>query len=142
MVDQGVTYDTTDDQYVFSFPTKSPKGSVQFSAVDQLNLWATYQEHYCEHKPSMTCYFNDDNFLDVGAWIWDHFGEVSGIAFFPEQDWESVFEHPPYTRITKEQYEASVKNIKLDYSKLPEYETEDNTEVSKELACSGLNCEI
>lgn len=132
--------------FVFYFPMKSPKTSVvveDMRATDQLVIWEAYADHWCEHKPSMTCYYTDDNFMEVGSWIWKNFDKVSGISFLPYSD--HVYQQAPYQPITEEEYDQWVartpKNV--DWSGLGKYEWEDNTIASQELACTAAGgCEI
>ena len=128
---------------VFSFPIKSPEGSVsasEESAIDQLERWKIYQDHWCEHKPSCTVYYDDDEFLEVGAWVWKHFDDISGISFLPKQD--HVYVQAPYEEISEEKYEELKAAMpKVNWRDLEEYETEDTTTSSHTLACSGNICE-
>ena len=130
---------------VYSFPVKSPRTSTtvkQVGAMQQLALWKTYQNSWCEHKPSITVYYTDDEFLQVAQWIWDNFDICSGISLLPVSD--HVYQQAPYEDITAEKYkelvEAMPKNV--DWSDLEQYEMEDNTTGSQELACVGGACEI
>ena len=130
---------------VFSFPVKSPKNAITVSdvgAMQQLELWKTYQNHWCEHKPSITVYYTDDEFLQVAQWIWDNFDLCSGISLLPYSD--HVYQQAPYENIDAAKYKelsaAMPKNI--DWADLINYEQEDNTTGSQELACVGGACEI
>ena len=130
---------------VFSFPVKSPKDSTtvsQVGAMQQLELWKAYQNHWCEHKPSITVYYTDDEFLEVAQWIWDNFDLCSGISLLPVSD--HVYQQAPYENIDKEQYKALVASMPKDinWEDLSNFETQDNTTGSQELACTGGACEI
>ena len=130
---------------VFSFPVKSPKGSVtvsQVGAMQQLELWKAYQNHWCEHKPSITVYYTDDEFLQVAQWIWENFDLCSGISLLPVSD--HVYQQAPYEKIDKDQYKALLASMpkNIDWEDLASFETEDNTTGSQELACTGGACEI
>lgn len=130
---------------VFSFPIKSPDGSVcrdQFGAIKQLELWSVYNEHWCEHKPSVTIYVRDEEWLEVGAWVYKNFSKMSGISFLPHT--EHVYRQAPYQEITVEEYEKALALMpnSVDWSKLTEYEKEDMTTGSREYACVGGNCEL
>jgi ribonucleoside-triphosphate reductase (thioredoxin) len=130
---------------VFSFPSKSPEGCTtvkQVGAMEQLKLWKAYQDHWCEHKPSITVYYTDDEFLEVAQWIWDNFDTVSGISLLPYSD--HVYQQAPYEDITKEKYEELLKAMPVDvnWDDLENFEKEDNTTGSQELACVGGACEI
>jgi len=130
---------------VYSFPVKSPKSSTtvkQVGAMQQLALWKLYQNHWCEHKPSITVYYTDDEFLQVAQWIWDNFDICSGISLLPVSD--HVYQQAPYEDITAEKYKELVAAMPkdVDWSDLEQYEMEDNTTGSQELACVGGACEI
>ena len=130
---------------VFSFPVKAPETSVTVSdvgAMQQLALWKTYQNHWCEHKPSITVYYTDDEFLQVAQWIWENFDLCSGISLLPVSD--HVYQQAPYEDINEEQYNALVDSMPKDVSwdDLEQFEKEDNTTGSQELACVGGACEI
>lgn len=134
-----------DHTWVFSFPQKSPKGAVtrhERTAIEQLEFWKVYQDHWAEHKPSATIYVKEEEWLDVGAWVYRHFDKISGISFLPTS--EHIYKQAPYQDITKEEYDAWVKKLpkSVDWSKLAEYETSDTTSGSQELACAAGVCEI
>jgi ribonucleoside-triphosphate reductase len=127
---------------VFSFPVKSPKNAIvatDMGALEQLRLWETYQDYWCEHKPSMTCYYRDDEFLEVGQWLYNNFDKVSGISFLPYA--EHSYQQAPYEPVDKETYDSLVasfpKSIEWNVS-----EASDMTEGSQQLACTGNSCEI
>ena len=131
---------------VFSFPTKSPKGAIcrtDMTAIEQLELWSTYQEHWCEHKPSITVTVKENEWPEVGSWVWNNFDDISGISFLPFSD--HTYRQAPYQDCTKSEYDEMVKLIpeNVDWSKLSEYEQQDFTAGSQELACSADGgCEI
>ena len=128
--------------WVFSFPQKAPAKAVtveEMGAMDQLKLWKTYQDHWCEHKPSMTCYYNDDNFFSVCQWIWENFDSVSGISFLPEAD--HVYKQAPYQKIDKDTYLKLSKDMPKRFNWNIE-EKDDNTEAMQTLACVSGVCEI
>lgn len=135
-----------DHTYVFSFPIKSPENAIyrsDMNAIQQLELWLAYQRHWCEHKPSITVSVREEEWPEVGAWVWKHFDEMSGVSFLPFSD--HVYAQAPYQDCTKEEYEALLaampKNV--DWSKLSDYENRDTTVGSQELACSAAGgCEI
>lgn len=130
--------------YVFSFPQKAPKGSVVASeetAIQQLERWKVYAENWCEHKPSVTIYYSDDEFMEVGQWVWDNFDILSGVSFLPRTD--HVYEQAPYEAITKEEYTQLTKDMPvLDWDVLNQLELDDMTEGSQTLACVGGSCEL
>ena len=130
---------------VFSFPIKSPDSSTtvkEVGAMEQLRLWKKYQDYWCEHKPSITVYYTDDEFLKVSQWIWENFDTVSGISLLPVSD--HVYQQAPYEDITSEKYEELLKAMPVDvnWSDLEHFEKEDTTTGSQELACTGGACEI
>tara|TARA_R110002012_G_scaffold94440_2_gene228675 strand:- start:5439 stop:7316 length:1878 start_codon:yes stop_codon:yes gene_type:complete len=130
---------------VFSFPVKAPKTSTtvkQVGAIQQLELWKTYQNHWCEHKPSITVYYTDDEFLKVAQWIWDNFDICSGISLLPVSD--HVYQQAPYEDITADEYKKLLAEMPkgVDWIDLEQFEQEDNTTGSQELACAGGTCEI
>jgi ribonucleoside-triphosphate reductase len=134
-----------DSTTVFSFPQKAPEGAItrnDMTAIEQLELWLMYQRHWCEHKPSVTITVRDEEWLTVGDWVYKHFDEVSGVSFLPHSD--HTYQQAPYQDCTKEEYEEALGKMPkaIDWSKLSEYETEDQTKGSSTFACSGGVCEI
>ena len=135
-----------DHTYVFSFPIKSPENAIyrsDMNAIQQLELWLAYQRHWCEHKPSITVSVCEEEWPEVGAWVWKHFDEMSGVSFLPFSD--HVYAQAPYQDCTKEEYETLLASMpkNVDWSKLSEYENRDTTVGSQELACSAAGgCEI
>jgi ribonucleoside-diphosphate reductase alpha chain len=149
MIDQGIPAEPCvfkgDTTTVFSFPQKSPNKAVtrnDMTAVEQLETWLMYQRHWCEHKPSVTISVRDHEWLEVGAFVFKHFDEMSGVSFLPHSD--HTYQQAPYQDCTKEEYDALLKQMpsKIDWSKLAEYEQEDNTVAMQTMACSGDSCEI
>jgi ribonucleoside-triphosphate reductase len=134
------------ETYVFSFPVKAPEGAIvrnDLTAIDHLNIWLVYQRAWCEHKPSITVSVKEDEWMEVGAWVYKNFDEVSGISFLPHS--EHTYKQAPYQEISKEEYEALLlkmpKNIR--WEDLSFYETEDGTATNATLACSSDgNCEL
>ena len=130
---------------VFSFPMESPKGAIcrqDMSAVEQLELWSTYQKHWCEHKPSITVSVKENEWMGVGNWVWDNFDTISGISFLPFSD--HTYRQAPYQDCTENEYKELFKKIpqNVDWSELSKYEQQDYTVASQELACSADGCEI
>ena len=130
---------------VFSFPIKAPEESIKVNDIDalqQLRLWKKYQEFWCEHKPSITVYYTDDEFLEVAQWIWNNFDLCSGISLLPYSD--HVYQQAPYEDIDAEKYEEllAAMPVSVDWSALEQFEQDDNTTGSQELACVGGACEI
>ena len=149
MVDAGVYHEDDltkpEHTYVFYFPMKSPKGAYtrkDFTAIEHLNIWKDYQDKWCEHKPSVTISVKEDEWMSVGAWVKENFDDISGISFLPYSD--HSYKQAPYQEITYNEYRKWLKKTTdtVDWSKITEYETEDNTENTKELACSAGTCEI
>jgi len=130
---------------VFSFPVKSPESSTcvkEVGAMEQLSLWKTYQNHWCEHKPSVTVYYTDSEYFKVAQWIWDNFDLCSGISLLPTSD--HVYQQAPYEDINAEKYDELVAAMpqNVNWEELSQFEKEDNTTGSQELACVGGACEI
>ena len=133
------------ENYVFSFPMKAPAGATTVEELDvqqQLDLWDVYQEKWCEHKPSVTIYYSDAEFLAAGQWVWDKLDSCSGISFLPRTD--HVYQQAPYEAIDELTYKRMVKEqpTNIDWDKLSEFETEDTTTGTQELACVAGNCEL
>lgn len=134
-----------DHTMVFSFPTKSPSNSIfrnDMTAIEQLEHWLIYQQHWCEHKPSVTISVKEHEWMDVGAWVYKHFDEVSGVSFLPHID--HIYRQAPYQDCTKEEYQELLKKMptNIDWSELSSYECEDNTTGTQTYACAGGSCEI
>lgn len=133
------------DTTVFSFPVKAPKHAItrdKLNAIEQLEVWLTYQRHWCEHKPSVTISVKEEEWMEVGAWIYKHFDECSGISFLPYS--EHTYVQAPYQEVTKEQYEDMVKKMpkSINWEALSLYELEDTTTGTQALACVSGECEI
>jgi len=149
MIDKGIPHEPDitkpDSVVVFSFPMQAPDDCItrnNLTAIDQLETWLIYQRYWCEHKPSCTVSVREHEWLDVGAWVYKYFDEVSGISFLPYSD--HVYQQAPYQDIDKNQYLAATKSMPqhIDWRELSNYEEEDNTTGSQELACSSGVCEI
>jgi len=149
MVDQGVYHedDITKPEHtlVFYFPIKSPDKSltrIDLSAIEHLEIWKIYQDNWCEHKPSATISVRESEWLKVGAWVWDNFDRISGVSFLPYAD--HSYQQAPYQEIFEDEYnewmEKTVHEINWDL--ITDYEKEDMTENTKELACTAGACEI
>jgi ribonucleoside-diphosphate reductase alpha chain len=134
------------DTSVFSFPVKAPNNAItrdKLTAIQQLEIWLTYQRYWCEHKPSITVSVKEDEWMEVGAWVYKHFDEVSGISFLPYS--EHTYKQAPYQECTKEEYDEVVSKMpkSIRWEDLSFYETEDGTSGTQTLACtSDGNCEI
>ena len=130
---------------VFSFHMKAPDGAVtvdEQTALSQLELWEVYQDSWCEHKPSVTVYYSDDEFLSIGQWIWDKLDKCSGVSLLPRTD--HVYQQAPYEAIDRDAYETLCKAMPatLDWSLLDGRENGDNTVGAQTLACVSGQCEI
>jgi ribonucleoside-diphosphate reductase alpha chain len=130
---------------VFTFPMKAPKGAVtrnERTAIQQLELWLMYQRYYCEHKPSVTVSVREHEWMEVGAWVYKHFDEVSGVSFLPHSD--HTYQQAPYEDCTKEQYTELAKKMpkSVDWDLISKYELTDMTVGTKSLACTGSVCEL
>ena len=149
MMDQGIPNEPDvmkpDQTTVFSFPMKAPQGATvtaDMSAIEQLEMWLAYQRHWCEHKPSVTINVKNDEWFEVGAFVYKHFDEMSGVSFLPFN--EHTYQQAPYQECDESAYHKmlGVMPTNIDWSLLSEYESEDNTSGSQTLACSGDACEI
>ena len=131
---------------VFSFPIKSDSDSKfrnDMSAMQQLEIWKTYAQYWCEHKPSVTISVQENEWIEVGAWCWKNFDHLSGVSFLPYSD--HTYKQAPYQELNKEEYYEARKGMPkkaIDWSRLQEFEKEDNTTGSQELACTAGSCEI
>jgi ribonucleoside-triphosphate reductase len=143
MIDVGFPYEEdymNKHSIVFSFPQKADKDSVfrtDMSAIEQLAIWKTYQEHWCEHKPSVTISVKEDEWMAVGAWVYENFDYMSGVSFLPHSD--HIYKQAPYQDCTEKEYNEFVKKMPkdVDWGLLSKYELSDQTIASQELACSG-----
>lgn len=148
MIDQGVPNEPCvmkgESTVIFSFPQKAPEGAVctkDETALKQLELWKVYQEAWCEHKPSITVYYSPEEFFHVAGWCYDNFDIISGISFLPRSD--HTYQQAPYEAISQETYEELSLGLPvIDWSLLGNFEKEDQTKGSKELACSAGVCEM
>jgi ribonucleoside-triphosphate reductase len=134
-----------DSTTVFSFPVKAPEGAIirnDLTAIDHLNIWLVYQRAWCEHKPSITVSVRDDEWMAVGAWVYEHFDEVSGISFLPYSD--HTYKQAPYQECSEVEYLELLAKMPsgINWSDLAFYEKEDMTSGSQTFACSADNCEV
>ena len=149
MINEGIPSESCvmkpDTTTVFSFPMRSPDTCItrnNMSAIEQLEMWLIYQRHWCEHKPSVTVTVKADEWLDVGAFVYKNFDEMSGVSFLPHED--HVYQQAPYQDINEEQYNVMKSKMpsSIDWAKLGDFEKEDTTKSSQTFACSGDSCEI
>ena len=149
MVEQGFPAEDDvmkpNDTTVFSFPIKCSPDAVfrqDLTAIEQLELWKTYQVHWCEHKPSVTISVKEEEWIDVGAWVYKNFDLMSGVSFLPYS--EHTYKQAPYQDCNEKEYKDLMNKMptSVDWNKLSEYEKSDMTVGSQELACSAGSCEI
>ena len=162
MTDQGIPSEPCvmkpDQTTVFSFPQKSPEGAIvteDMTAIEQLETWLMYQRHWCEHKPSVTINVRNGEWFEVGAFVYKYFDEMSGVSFLPYN--EHTYQQAPYQEVDKtnptydvdgnislHSYESLFEKMptSIDWSKLSDYEKEDNTVAMQTMACTGDVCEI
>ena len=149
MKDEGFPYEPCamkpDHVTVFSFPIASPKDCVtrtDMTAIEQLEMWLQYQRHWCEHKPSVTITVKEPEWMEVGAWVWNHLNECSGISFLPFSD--HTYKQAPYQDCVESDYHELRAKMPtdIDWTKLKSYEEQDNTSGTQTYACSGESCEV
>ena len=149
MISVGVPHEADhlhrDTTTVFSFPMKSPTKAIcrnDISAIDQLELWKTYAEHWCEHKPSVTITVKEKEWVNVGSWCWDNFSYLSGVSFLPHTD--HSYKQAPYQDVSETVYNTLMKDMPtdIDWSKLSDVEKEDTTTGTQELSCTAGVCEL
>jgi len=133
------------DTTVFSYPTKAPEGAIvqeNLSALEHLEIWRVYRNHWTEHNPSVTISVGEDEWIEVAAWVYKNWDDVAGISFLPRTD--HVYKQAPYQAVSKEEYEELLSKMPktIHWSLLSHYEVEDNTEGSQTLACSAGACEV
>jgi ribonucleoside-diphosphate reductase alpha chain len=143
--DQGVPWEvdvTNPSNVVFSFPMKATEGAVSdISPMEQLELYRIYKKHWCEHNPSISVYYTDKDFIEIGNWIYKNWDDFIGISLMPKSD--HVYKQAPYQEITREQYSQMLNEFpNVDWDAFDSYEKEDTTTGSQELACHGGVCEI
>ena len=148
LIDSGIEYledPYNKDAWVFEFPMKATGSKTRHdvSAMEQLELWKRFALHYCEHKPSMTCYVKENEWPTVGSWIWENFDIVNGISFLPSADEGHVYQAAPYQDMCSADYSKWNKKygkIELTWDDLKEQV--DDTTGSQEYACVAGACEI
>ncbi len=149
LIDQGFPYEDAlekpDSMAVFSFPMKAPTGAItrhKVSAIEHLILWKIYANHWCEHKPSITVSVQEKEWLEVGAFVYANFEDMSGVSFLPMS--EHSYKQAPYQDCDRDQYAELLSKMPtdVDWKSFGAYEKEDLTSGSQELACTGTICEI
>lgn len=149
LVEKGIPHESDltkpEHTWVFSFPIKTALNAIcrnDKTAIEQLEFWKLYQEHWCEHKPSVTITVKEDEWIDVGAWVFRNFDMISGISFLPYSD--HSYKQAPYQECSENEYLQMLDTMPkdIDWNELSKYELEDNTIGSQEYACTGDKCEI
>lgn len=148
MMEQGIPHEDCvmkpDATVIFSFPIESPSDSIfrdDRTALEQMEIWKVYQLEWCEHKPSVTIYVKEDEWLEVFAWTYKNFDICSGISFLPHSDHN--YKQAPYQEIPEEDYQRlKLFEKTIQWEELPSYEKVDTTTSTKEYACTGGQCEI
>jgi len=149
LVEKGVPHESDvtkpEHTWVFSFPIKTAENAIcrnDKSAIDQLEFWKLYQEHWCEHKPSVTITVKESEWIEVGAWVYKNFDMISGISFLPYSD--HSYKQAPYQECSENEYLQALDKMPkdIDWNELSKYEIEDNTRGSQEYACTGDKCEV
>ena len=147
MMEQGIPFEDCvmrpESTTIFSFPKKAPHNALlreDLTAVQHLDLWMMYQQHWCEHKPSVTISVNEDEWVEVGAWVWKNFDDVSGVSFLPYDG--GTYKQAPYEECSEEEYKELLHKMpqEIDWDSL--IEVDDNVEGAQQLACSAGVCEI
>ena len=148
MVDIGIPHEPDErkpeETTIFSFPIRSPESSTtykDYDPIEHLDLWLLYQKYWCDHKPSVTINYTDENYLAIGQWVYDNWDWVSGISFLPKSD--HVYNQAPFEAISEKNYLELSKFIpnSIDWSELSNWEIEDTTVNSHSLACVNGSCE-
>ena len=138
-------FNSPSNTVVFSFPFKSPNAAIcrtDMKALEQLHLWKHFSEHWCEHKPSITVSVKEHEWMEVGNWCYENFDELSGISFLPFSD--HSYRQAPYQDSNQIEYKKLMAEMpkSIDWEKFNDYEKEDNTKASQELACTAGVCEV
>ena len=148
LIDSGVPHEpditNPSNVMVFSFPMRSPESSLtrkDFSAISQLELHRLYSQFWAEHKVSQTISVKENEWIEVGSFVYKNFEDISGVSFLPYSDY--VYEQAPYTECSKKEFNNLAKQMPdINWSLLTDYESLDNTTSSQELACTSGSCEI
>lgn len=151
MIDSGFQYETDvydpNNVVCFKFPIKTSKDSVyrkELTAIEHLEIWLSYQKYFCEHKPSVTISVKESEWLEVGAWVYENFEWMSGVSFLPAEEGDTVYKQAPFTECTEEEYEELLAKMpkEINWMNLVEFEKEDTTKNTQELACVAGGCTI
>lgn len=145
MKDQGIPWEVKEsnqNEILFRFPQRAPESSVlrnERTAIQQMEHWKMMQDYWCEHKPSITVYYKPEEFLGLGQWVWDHFEDISGVAFLPYDN--GGYSQAPYEELSEDSYTKLLAEMpQIDFSLFRE--EDDNTISSQQLACTAGSCEI
>ena len=130
--------------WVLEFPVKSPDDCItrkDVTALDQLKHYKNLQHNWCEHNASMTVYVRDDEWFEVGNWVYQNWEIINGVSFLPYDG--GHYKLAPYEEIDHRTYERLIKKLpRIDYKQLSKHEMNDNTQGKAEYACMGDKCEI
>jgi len=145
MIDENIPYSVNGEKIIFEFPCKASENAIcqkNLDAMRQLELWKIYSEHWCDGNPSQTIYYDDNNFMDVCSWVYKNWDIVGGLSFFPVND--HIYKNAPLQEITEKEYNELMNSFpqSIRWNRLSEYEFDDQTTSSQELACAGGQCEI
>ena len=149
MMESGIPHEPDvmkpNDTTVFSFPIAAPENAIvtkDLSATQHLDLWKMYRDNWTEHNPSITINVHENEWVDVAAWVYDHFDDIGGVSFLPATD--HIYRQAPYQEITRDEYERLLKEMpnNIRWQDLEFFESDDNTTGSQELACAAGGCEI
>lgn len=135
----------SDQNLVFSFPIAAPEGALtreDLTAVEHLELWAAYREHWTDHNPSVTINVRDNEWDEVREWVWENFDKITGVSFLPYDD--HVYEQAPYVPVSDKEFEDLQAKMPehIDWSELSFFEATDETNGSQELSCMSGACDI
>jgi ribonucleoside-triphosphate reductase len=147
MVQQGIPAEDCvmrpESTTVFSFPKRAPETATlrdDLTAIEHLDLWMTYQKHWCEHKPSVTISVKEDEWVEVGSWVWKNFDDISGVSFLPHDG--GTYKQAPYEECTQEEFFFLQEKMPKELNWDDLVEVDDNVEGAQQLACVAGVCEI
>ncbi len=137
-------------QAVLSIPVKAPEGSIfrTESPLDLLNRVKHFHDNWIRgghtkgsnsHNVSVTVSIKDDEWQDVGQWMWENREAYNGISVLPYDG--GTYTQAPFEECTEEVYKKLLSHVKdIDVSEITE--EHDVTDLSGEVACGGGACEI
>ena len=135
---------------VISIPQRAPEGSIlrTESALQLLKRVKMVTDEWVKpgfrkgqntHNISATVSIKDAEWPDVGEWMWDHRESYNGLSVLPYDG--GSYTQAPFEDCSKETYDVMMASLKeIDLTKISE--TEDNTDLTGELACAGGSCEV